>query len=69
MCWYVHIDLSHNIQHTHLKSPANDITGKSKTRLAPLLGSEGAALLAQAMLSDILVSLSECVSYICYAIS
>lgn len=57
-----------NIQHTHQKS-ANDITGKSKTRLAPLLGSEGAALLAQAMLSDILVSLSECVSYICYAIS
>jgi hypothetical protein len=38
------------------------IAGVSKTRLAPLLGAEGAALLAQAMLSDILVSLSECVS-------
>jgi len=36
------------------------IPGASKTRLAPLLGPEGAALLAQAMLSDILVSLNEC---------
>ncbi len=36
--------------------------GTSKTRLAPLLGDEGAAFLAQAMLSDILVSLSQCVS-------
>lgn len=38
------------------------IAGASKTRLAPLLGPEGAALLAKAMLSDILVSLSQCVS-------
>lgn len=38
------------------------VAGVSKTRLAPLLGAEGAALLAQAMLSDVLVSLSECVS-------
>ena len=38
------------------------IAGSSKTRLAPLFGEEGAASLAQAMLSDILVSLSECVS-------
>lgn len=38
------------------------IAGVSKTRLAPLLGDEGAAQLAQAMLSDVLVSLSECVS-------
>ena len=38
------------------------IAGASKTRLAPLLGAEGAALLAEAMLSDVLVSLSECVS-------
>jgi len=38
------------------------IAGVSKTRLEPLLGDEGAAQLAQAMLSDVLVSLSECVS-------
>ena len=38
------------------------VAGVSKTRLAPLLGAEGAAMLAQAMLSDILISLSECVS-------
>mmetsp|Transcript_14178 Transcript_14178/g.30587 ORF Transcript_14178/g.30587 Transcript_14178/m.30587 type:complete len:360 (-) Transcript_14178:83-1162(-) len=37
------------------------IAGSSKTRLAPLLGPEGAAQLAKAMLSDILVSLSQCV--------
>lgn len=36
------------------------IAGASKTRLAPLLGAEGAAALAQAMLSDVLVSLCEC---------
>ena len=36
------------------------IKGKSKTRLTPLLGSDGAALLAKAMLSDIICSLSEC---------
>lgn len=40
------------------------IAGASKTRLAPMLGEDGAALLARAMLSDILVSLSECVSTI-----
>ena len=34
-------------------------SGHSKTRLAPLLGTEGAAALAQAMLSDVLVSLSD----------
>lgn len=34
-------------------------SGHSKTRLAPLLGTEGAATLAQAMLSDVLVSLSD----------
>ena len=34
------------------------LPGTSKTRLAPLLGSEGAASLARAMLSDVLVSLS-----------
>uniref|UniRef100_A0A7S4QUD2 Glycosyltransferase n=1 Tax=Ditylum brightwellii TaxID=49249 RepID=A0A7S4QUD2_9STRA len=33
------------------------IPGKSKTRLTPLLGSDGAASLARAMLSDILVTL------------
>ena len=38
------------------------IPGASKTRLAPLLGEEGAASLARAMLSDILMTLSECVS-------
>jgi glycosyltransferase A (GT-A) superfamily protein (DUF2064 family) len=40
------------------------IPGKSKTRLKPLLGEEGAALLARAMLSDVLVALSESVSRI-----
>lgn len=34
-------------------------SGHSKTRLAPLLGTKGAAMLAQAMLSDVLVSLSD----------
>jgi len=34
------------------------IAGSSKTRLSPLLGAEGASSLAQAMLSDILTSLS-----------
>ncbi len=34
--------------------------GRSKTRLAPLLGEDGAASLATAMLSDILVSLRAC---------
>ena len=34
------------------------IPGSSKTRLSPLLGTEGGASLAQAMLSDILTSLS-----------
>ncbi|KAL7517050.1 hypothetical protein ACHAWX_002005 [Stephanocyclus meneghinianus] len=38
------------------------ISGVSKTRCAPLLGYDGAASLAKAMLSDILVTLSECVS-------
>ena len=38
------------------------IPGTSKTRLAPLLGDEGAAALAEAMLSDIMVALSKCVS-------
>jgi hypothetical protein len=38
------------------------IPGKSKTRLAPLLGAEGSAFLAKALLSDVLVTLSECVS-------
>ena len=36
--------------------------GASKTRLASLLGDDGAASLAQAMLMDILEKLSECVS-------
>jgi hypothetical protein len=38
------------------------IAGASKTRLSPLLGDDGAASLARAMLSDIVVALSECVS-------
>eukprot|EP00986_Skeletonema_menzelii_P005783 scaffold2144_cov149-Skeletonema_menzelii.AAC.3 len=37
------------------------IPGQSKTRLAPMLGEDGAASLATAMLSDILVSLTACV--------
>ena len=40
------------------------IPGASKTRLSPLLGDDGAAFLAQAMLSDILLSLNKCVSVI-----
>jgi glycosyltransferase A (GT-A) superfamily protein (DUF2064 family) len=36
------------------------IPGKSKTRLIPLLGPEGSARLARAMLSDVLVSLVQC---------
>lgn len=36
------------------------IPGRSKTRIAPLLGENGAACLAMAMLSDILVSLTKC---------
>ena len=36
------------------------LPGSSKTRLAPLLGDDGAALLAQAMLSDVLSSLTSC---------
>lgn len=38
------------------------IRGKSKTRLIPLLGEEGAATLAKAMLSDVLMTLTHCVS-------
>ncbi len=37
------------------------IPGRSKTRIAPLLGEDGAASLATAMLSDILISLTSCV--------
>lgn len=40
------------------KCPTN---GKSKTRLIPLLGEEGAASLAKAMLSDVLLTLNNCV--------
>ena len=40
--------------------------GASKTRLAPLLGDDGAASLARAMLKDILVKLSDCVSLTCF---
>ena len=38
------------------------LAGSCKTRLVPLLGEEGAACLARAMLSDVLTSISECVS-------
>lgn len=38
------------------------IQGKTKTRLIPLLGQEGSARFAQALLSDVLQSLSSCVS-------
>ncbi len=38
------------------------LAGTCKTRLIPLLGEEGAACLARAMLSDVLLSISECVS-------
>lgn len=37
------------------------VPGRSKTRIAPLLGEDEAALLATAMLSDIIVSLTSCV--------
>ncbi|CAJ1934635.1 unnamed protein product [Cylindrotheca closterium] len=36
------------------------IPGKSKTRLAPLLGEDGSAKLAKAMLSDVLLTLEHC---------
>ena len=42
------------------------IPGRSKTRLIPLLGEEGSSKLAKAMLSDVLVSLSKCVSNKCF---
>ena len=38
------------------------IPGKSKTRLIPLLGLNGSVNLAKAMLSDILLTLDQCVS-------
>ena len=38
------------------------IAGKSKTRLVPLLGKDGSAKLAKAMLSDVLMTLERCVS-------
>jgi len=44
------------------------IPGKSKTRLIPLLGEEGSAALAQAMLSDVLLTLYHCVSNIRFVI-
>ncbi|KAL7544741.1 hypothetical protein ACHAWF_008100 [Thalassiosira exigua] len=44
------------------------IPGASKTRLAPMLGDEGAASLAKAMLSDVLVSVSGCVSAECWPV-
>jgi len=39
------------------------IPGKSKTRLSKLLGDKCAANIAQALLSDVLVALSRCVSH------
>ena len=47
------------------KSP---IPGKSKTRLIPLLGPQGAAVLAEAMLSDILQSLTTVVRTCLYVV-
>lgn len=44
------------------------IPNKSKTRLIPLLGEEGSAKFAKALLSDVLVSLSTCVSRLCRTI-
>lgn len=38
------------------------IAGQSKTRLSNLLGCEGAAHLARAMLSDVLTTISQSVS-------
>lgn len=40
------------------------IPGSSKTRLIPSLGADGAARLAEAMLADVLTTVSECVSSI-----
>lgn len=42
------------------------IPGKSKTRLIPLLGLNGSMNLAKAMLSDILMTLDQCVSILNY---
>jgi glycosyltransferase A (GT-A) superfamily protein (DUF2064 family) len=38
------------------------IPGSSKTRLIPLLGREGSTRLAEAMLKDVLSTLTKCVS-------
>lgn len=38
------------------------LPGTSKTRLIPTLGADGAAQLAEAMLADVLTTVSECVS-------
>jgi hypothetical protein len=50
------------LSHTIVVVAKCPIPGKSKTRLIPLLGPEGSAQLAQAMLADVLSTLSECVS-------
>jgi glycosyltransferase A (GT-A) superfamily protein (DUF2064 family) len=39
------------------------LPGTSKTRLSGMLGKEGSAFIAKAMLSDVLLSLSNHVSY------
>lgn len=41
------------------------IPGQSKTRLIDLLGEEGSAVLAKAMLADVLTCISHCVSASC----
>jgi len=38
------------------------IPGKSKTRLAKLIGKDGSAHLAKSMLSDVLEAIGQCVS-------
>ena len=44
------------------------IPNKSKTRLIPMLGIEGATKLAKAMLCDVLVTISKCVSTTMYLV-
>lgn len=52
--------MDHSSQHTIVVVAKCPIPGKSKTRLQPLLGEEGSSKLAKAMLSDVLLALSEC---------
>ena len=73
MClWILHLKTMEPLVHQQTSSSSQyegciivvakcPIPSKSKTRLIPLLGEEGAASLAKAMLCDVLVNLSRMV--------